>query len=89
MTLEGSEGPVAPPSTVSSPPRDFGPGGAPPAYFNDPDVITVDPLFDRYVQPNSPNTAATGSTRLPTVAGSDAGRSDRGAEEASHLITDR
>ena len=54
MTFEMSEGPVAPPSTVTSPPRDFGPGGAPPVYFNDPDIITVDPLFGRYVQPNSP-----------------------------------
>ena len=26
-------GPVAPPSTVTSPPRDFGPGGAPTTYF--------------------------------------------------------
>ena len=46
-------GPAAPPSTVTSPPRDFGPGGAPTTYFTDPDVLTVDPLFDRYRQPNS------------------------------------
>jgi gluconolactonase len=45
--------PPGPPSTVTSPPRDFGPGGAPTTYFTDPDVLTVDPLFDQYVQPNS------------------------------------
>src|SRR5438552_2641483 len=46
-------GPVAPPSTVTSPPRDFSRNGAPPTYFTDPDVISVDPLFDGYAQPNS------------------------------------
>ena len=44
---------VAPPSTVTTPPRDFGPNGAPTTYFTDPDVLSVDPLFDRYAQPNS------------------------------------
>jgi gluconolactonase len=34
-------------------PRDFGPGGAPTTYFTDPDVLTVDPLFNQYAQPNS------------------------------------
>ncbi len=48
-----SAGPVAPPSTVTSPPRDFGPTGAPTTYFTDPDILTVDPLFNNYVQPNS------------------------------------
>jgi gluconolactonase len=46
-------GPAAPPSTVTSPPRDFSPSGAPTTYFSDPDILTVDPLFDQYVQPNS------------------------------------
>jgi gluconolactonase len=46
-------GPVAPPSTVTSPPRDFGPGGAPTTYFTDPDIISVDPMFDALAQPNS------------------------------------
>ena len=36
-------GPVAPPSTVTSPPRDFSPRGAPTTYFWDPDIIAVDP----------------------------------------------
>jgi gluconolactonase len=47
-------GPVAPPSTVTSPPRDFGPGGAPTTYFWDPDIIAVDPSFNGLAQPNAP-----------------------------------
>ena len=47
-------GPVAPPSTITSPPRDFGPNGAPNVYFTDPDVLTVDPSFDGLRQPNAP-----------------------------------
>lgn len=46
-------GPVAPPTTVTNPPRDFGPGGAPTTYFWDPDVIAVDPSFNGLAQPNS------------------------------------
>ena len=46
-------GPVAPPSTVTSPPRDFGPDGAPTTYFWDPDVIAVDPSFNGLAQPNA------------------------------------
>jgi gluconolactonase len=42
-----------PPSTVTSPPRDFGPNGAPTTYFTDPDVLSVDPSFDGLAQPNS------------------------------------
>jgi gluconolactonase len=48
-----SGGPMAPPSTVTTPPRDFGPGGAPTTYFTDPDVITVDPMFNGLRQPNA------------------------------------
>jgi gluconolactonase len=47
-------GPVAPPSTVTTPPRDFGPGGAPNVYFTDPDVLTIDPIFNGLRQPNAP-----------------------------------
>jgi gluconolactonase len=47
-------GPVAPPSTVTSPPRDFGPGAPPNVYFWDPDVIAVDPSFNSLAQPNAP-----------------------------------
>ncbi len=47
-------GPVAPPSTVTTPPRDFSPNGAPNTYFWDPDVIAVDPSFNGLAQPNAP-----------------------------------
>src|SRR3984893_9466079 len=43
-----------PQTVVTSPPRDFGPNGAPSTYFWDPDVVFVDPLFRQYVQPNTP-----------------------------------
>ena len=49
-----TSGPAAPPSTVTSPPRDFGPGGAPTTYFTDPDVLTVEPAFNGLRQPNAP-----------------------------------
>ena len=45
--------PAGPPSTVTTPPRDFGPGAAPTTYFTDPDILVVDPAFSGYVQPNS------------------------------------
>ena len=48
-----SSAPIAPPSTITQPPRDFGPGGAPTTYFTDPDVITVDPIFNGLRQPNA------------------------------------
>src|SRR5205814_2250452 len=43
--------PMAPPSVVSTPPRDFGPNGAPTTYFTEPDVLTIDPSFDGLRQP--------------------------------------
>jgi len=46
-------GPVAPPSTITNPPRDFSPRGAPTTYFWDPDVIAVDPSFNGLAQPNA------------------------------------
>lgn len=45
--------PAAPPTTITNPPRDFSPQGAPTTYFSDPDILSVDPVFDNYVQPNS------------------------------------
>ncbi len=42
-----------PPSTITSPPRDFSRRGAPTTYFTDPDVISVDPAFSALVQPNA------------------------------------
>ena len=45
--------PVGPPSTVTNPPRDFGPSAPPTTYFTDPDVLVVDPEFGGLVQVNS------------------------------------
>jgi gluconolactonase len=42
-----------PPTVITSPPRQFGPGAASPIYFNDPDILTIDPSFNAYVQPNA------------------------------------
>jgi gluconolactonase len=47
-------GAATPPSTVTTPPRDFGPNAPPNVYFTDPDVITVDPVFNSLRQPNAP-----------------------------------
>jgi gluconolactonase len=46
-------GAAAPPSTVTNPPRDFGPRGAPTTYFWDPDIIAVEPEFNSIVQANT------------------------------------
>ncbi|HZH08231.1 MAG TPA: SMP-30/gluconolactonase/LRE family protein [Lautropia sp.] len=46
--------PVGPPTTITTPPRDFGPNGAPTTYFNDPDVLTVEPAFNDLLQVNAP-----------------------------------
>ncbi len=53
IALAQAAAPVAPPSTVTTPPRDFSRNGAPTTYFTDPDILTVDPLFNQYAQPNS------------------------------------
>ena len=45
--------PAAPATTITNPPRDFGPNGAPTTYFRDPDIITVDPAFNAITQPNT------------------------------------
>lgn len=45
--------PASAPTVVSNPPRDFGPGAPPTTYFNDPDVLTIDPSFNALVQPNT------------------------------------
>jgi len=45
--------PVAPPSTITQPPRDFSPGGPPTTYFTDPDVLTIEPAFDGVRHPNA------------------------------------
>jgi gluconolactonase len=45
---------AAPPTTISSPPRDFGRNAPPTTYFWDPDVVAVDPAFNGLVQANTP-----------------------------------
>jgi len=45
--------PPGPPSTITTPPRDFSPRGAPTTYFSDPDVLAVDPSFGALAQPNA------------------------------------
>ena len=68
--------PMAPPTTITTPPRDFGPGGAPTTYFSDPDVLTVEPEFNGLRQPNTPIAAPRGPARC--------GRRDRrGAARAA------
>src|SRR6478735_2342164 len=44
---------ASPPSTITTPPRDFSRRGAPTTYFWDPDVIAVDPSFNDLAQPNA------------------------------------
>ena len=51
---QAPSGPAAPPSTVTTPPRDFSRNGAPTTYFWDPDIIAVDPAFNGLAQPNAP-----------------------------------
>jgi gluconolactonase len=46
-------GQIGPPSTVTSPARDFGPDAPPTTYFTDPDVLAVDPAFNGYIQHNT------------------------------------
>ena len=45
--------PADPASTVTTPPRDFGPTASPTTYV-DPDVLTIDPAFNRLRQGNTP-----------------------------------
>jgi gluconolactonase len=52
-TAAAQSAPVAPPTTITSPPRDFGPSGAPTTYCWDPDIIAVDPVFNSLAQPNT------------------------------------
>ncbi|MGX1347016.1 hypothetical protein AB7M49_000592 [Bradyrhizobium elkanii] len=50
---QSAPAPVGPPTTITSPPRDFSPRGAPTTYFWDPDIIAVDPSFNDLAQPNT------------------------------------
>jgi gluconolactonase len=51
QTRQGTPGSA--PTVISNPPRDFGPDAPPTTYFNDPDVLTIDPAFNGLVQPNA------------------------------------
>jgi gluconolactonase len=51
--LARAQQPQGPPSTITNPPRDFGPNAPPTTYFTDPDVLVVDPIFGGYIQANS------------------------------------
>ncbi len=46
-------GPASPPSTITTPPRDFSPSAPPTTYFMDPDIVVVDPAFAGLIQPNA------------------------------------
>lgn len=53
QTPQGPAPRSAPPSVVSSPPRDFTPGASPVTY-PDPDIITIDPAFNALRLGNTP-----------------------------------
>src|SRR5215471_4899781 len=60
VTVEGVSGTLAqgsaeaePPTTITIPPRDFSPRGAPTTYFWDPDILAVDASFNRIAQPKT------------------------------------
>jgi gluconolactonase len=53
LVAQAPQPPATPPSTVTNPPRDFGPGAAPNTYM-DPDIVVIDPMFSRYIQGNTP-----------------------------------
>ena len=50
---QAQQTPVGPPSTITNPPRDFGPNAPPTTYFIDPDILVVDPVFGGLIQVNS------------------------------------
>jgi gluconolactonase len=53
-TAEAQKAQLGTPATViTNPPRDFGPTGAPSVYFQDPDVLTIEPEFNALRQPNT------------------------------------
>ena len=61
-----------PPTTITNPPRDF---DQPTTYFTDPDILTVDPSFNAYVQPqNSIRRLWTGGLWLEGPAWSGVGK---------------
>src|SRR6478672_1533045 len=66
---------AAPPTTITNPPRDFGPNAPPTTYFLDPDIVVADPAFNDVLQPNAPITRLwTGSLWAEGPAWSGQGR---------------
>src|SRR5437870_13452231 len=47
--------PMAPPRTITTPPRDFGPNAPPNRHFPAPAVLTLAPLFDSLRPPHPPH----------------------------------
>src|SRR5438445_11629595 len=45
--------PLAPPSTITTPPREFGPNAPPNRLLTHPDLRTIHPHFDTLRQPNA------------------------------------
>src|SRR5262245_18686965 len=50
---QGQPPPGTPPSTITTPPRDFGPNASPNTY-SDPDFVSLDPKFGSLVLGNTP-----------------------------------
>src|SRR2546430_17375370 len=54
VAAQAPSGPAAPPSTATTPPRDFGPNGPPTVYFTDPDGLPIRPPYNALGHPNPP-----------------------------------
>jgi gluconolactonase len=72
FVVRAQNGPVSPPTVISTPPRDF---SQPSVYFSDPDVLTLDPSFGNISQGNAPiERLWTGGLWLEGPAWSSVGR---------------
>jgi len=72
LFVGAQNGPVSPPTVISTPPRDF---SQPSVYFSDPDVLTLDPSFGNISQGNAPiERLWTGGLWLEGPAWSSVGR---------------
>jgi len=69
-----------PPSTITTPPRDFRPNAAPTTYFTDPDVLAVDPAFEATIVPNS-------AIRRPCFGGPKRNRLFMAASQSLYAVT--
>jgi gluconolactonase len=72
LFVRAQNGPVSPPTVISTPPRDF---SQPSVYFSDPDVLAIDPSFGNISQGNAPiERLWTGGLWLEGPAWSSVGR---------------